>query len=313
MLGRLLPYGQLESAELEGRMAVTLPRVSQRSIALRKGAKKIAYHVAYHSESFRVKARSNQLKKARALPPVTSPFQDDAPPLLVLMVYRAKNCELVETFLRQVDTDADIRLWALDQVAPSLADQTFGCGPGLRFSNLNGLYNSMPVREDSWVVIADDDFLFVRGSLVGTINMMKRAGLSLAQPGQSLWGWWSTLFNVARPLMNARCTNYVEQGPIIVADPSFAQKIFPLPESDDMGWGIEAEWYCLKEEQMRMGIIDSCRVVHWNPNADSYEMEPELVRMNERLARSGVESIWQLQSSNGHWWKWQQSPPWKSR
>ena len=291
---------------------MTLPRVSQRNIALRKGAKKFAYQVSYHVEGLRVKARSKQLKRARASQSVALRAQSDAPPLLILMVYRAKNYELVETFLSQVNTDADVRLWALDQTVPSLADRTFGSGPGLRFSNLNELYNAEPIKEGSWVVIADDDFLFIKGNLLRTINIMKRADLSLAQPGQSLWGWWSALFIVARPFMNARDSNYVEQGPIVIADPSFAQKIFPLPESNDMGWGVEAEWYRMKEGQMRMGIVDACRVVHWYQNAESYAMAPELVRMDERLANSGVDNIWQLQSANGHWWKWQQSPPWKT-
>ncbi len=304
---------RLEPDSIAGSLKVTLPSVSPKSIALRIGVTKLVYQVSHHLETFRVKVRNTQLKRARSSLSVAHGLPGHAPPLLILMVYRAKNYELVEAFLRHVDTDADVRLWALDQIAPSLSRQTLGCGPGLRFPNLNELYNATPVKEGSWVVVADDDFLFIRGSLVDTINMMKRANLSLAQPGQSLWGWWSALFNVARPFMNARDTNYVEQGPLVIADPLFAQKIFPLPETNDMGWGIEAEWYRMKDENMRMGIVDACRVVHWNQNAESYAVAPEIIRMNERLASSGVDNIWQLQSVNGHWWRWQRTPTWKTR
>jgi hypothetical protein len=78
-----------------------------------------------------------------------------------------------------------------------------------------------------------------------------------------------------------------------------------------MGWGIEAEWYRTKEGRFRTGIIDDCRVVHWGRVADSYPAGPEMKRMHERLAISGIDSIWQLRSVNEYWWKWQQTPSWK--
>jgi hypothetical protein len=103
----------------------------------------------------------------------------------------------------------------------------------------------------------------------------------------------------------------VEQGPLIIADPNFAAKLLPLPEDNDMGWGIEAEWYRMKEGRLRTGIIDECRVVHCGQVAASYSSEPEMARMRERLAATGITSIWQLRSNNGYWWKWQSAPPWE--
>ena len=231
--------------------------------------------------------------------------------VLILMVYRANNVRLVQAILREVGPGADVRLWALDEVAPDLAGQTVGCGPGTRFAHFNFLYRSKGIEEGAWVVLADDDALFVKGSLTETIALMDRAGFALAQPSHSVLGWWTSLFNVARPFSLARDTNYVEQGPIVIIESSFAKEILPLPEDNDMGWGIEAEWYQAKQGRFRIGVIDACRVAHWSRNATSYPAGPEMVSMRRRLAAVGADNVWQLQTVNGHWWKWQQSPPWK--
>jgi hypothetical protein len=226
------------------------------------------------------------------------------------VIYRARNARLVKELLRQVDASADIRLWALDDVAPELSEHTIGVGPGTRFSNLNRLYSARPVNESAWLVVADDDVVFVKGSLAQSIRVMRMAKFSLAQPGQSWLGWWTSLFNVAKPFLVARDTDYVEQGPLLIVDPTFIKYVFPLPDMNDMGWGIEAEWFRAKEGNFRIGVIDSCRVVHWDRSATTYPTGPEMVAMRNRLARSGVDSVWQLQHVNGHWWNWQSSPSW---
>jgi hypothetical protein len=226
------------------------------------------------------------------------------------MVYRSRNAPLVQALLRQIDSAADVRLWALDKVAPELASRTAGCGAGTRFSNFNRLCEVKPIRDGSWVVLADDDVMFTKGNLAKTISFMKQAGFSLAQPSHSILGWWTSLFNIGRPLLIARDTNYVEQGPLLVVDPIFAKQILPLPEANDMGWGTEAQWYRAKEGRYRIGIIDACRVAHWGRNATDYVAEPEMKGMQERLTQSGIQSIWQLQTVNGYWWKWQRTPAW---
>lgn len=97
---------------------------------------------------------------------------------------------------------------------------TLGCGPGGRFDHLNWLYAARPVVRGTWVVVADDDVVFVRGDIPETIATMQAAGFNLAQPGQTLLGYWTHLFNVGRPLVRASDTNSVEIGPIFVADPA---------------------------------------------------------------------------------------------
>jgi hypothetical protein len=254
--------------------------------------------------------RGKLLKKITSAPESTNFALASDPPVLLLAVYRSRNASLVQALLRQVNTKAEIRLWALGEIAPELAAHTIGSGPGTRFANLNKLYEAKPIEPGSWVVIADDDVLFVRGSLTRTISIMKTAGLSLAQPSQSILGWWTSPFNVARPFLVARDSNYVEQGPLVVVDPEFAEIILPLTDENDMGWGIEAEWYRAKEGKYRIGVIDDCRVAHCARAGATYPGGPEKRSMNARLHKAGIGSLYQLQSVNGYWWRWQRTPSW---
>ena len=291
-------------------MVVTLPKRSAPRVLLNDFLRKALTNVSIVLDPLRSVVRDRLQRKALAPPESIDLALNNDPPVLVLMVYRAKNAQIVKAFIRQVNSNADVRLWALDAIAPELEEQTVGSGPGSRFSNFNRLYNAKPIEEGSWVVLADDDVFFVRGSLTRTISIMKQGGLSLAQPSQSILGWWTFPFNVARPLLVARDTNYVEQGPLLVVDPLFAKLILPLPDEGDMGWGIEAEWYRAKEGRYRIGVIDDCRVVHCARAGSTYSFGPETRRMVERFRKADVDSLLQLQSVNGYWWKWQRTPSW---
>jgi hypothetical protein len=160
-------------------------------------------------------------------------------------------------------------------------------------------------------VLADDDVFFRKGGIIRMIELMKRANLALAQPSQSALGWWTDLFSLTRPFVRVRDTNCVEQGPLIIASAAFAEKMLPLPEVTDMAWGIEADWYRIKEGTYRIGIVDSCQVIHVGRVAMSYDTEPQMKAMRDRLSNSGVRSIWQLRTINHYWWMWQHSPSWR--
>jgi hypothetical protein len=201
-------------------------------------------------------------------------------------------------------------LWALEEVAPELAELTVGSGPGGRFDNLNLLYEARLVAEGSWLVVADDDVVFVRGDVTKLIQTMMEAGLNLVQPGQSLLGQWTHLVSLGRPLAIARDTNHVEIGPLFVADPQFSKEILPFPRNAGMGWGVEADWHRIKSNRYRIGVIDACRVLHLGVFG-TYPAGPESERMAERLAAANVASIWQLRTSNRLWWRWQRNPPWR--
>lgn len=287
---------------------VTLPRHSPRRDQFRQSLAEVLGDVSTVSDPLRSRLRDKSFARNTSLQQVET--EEEPPSVVILMVYRASNARIVRKLLSQIDSNADVRLWALDEIVPELADRTLGCGPGTRFSLINGLYSAKTIKEDSWVAISDDDIFFSKGGLTRTIMMAKRAGFSLAQPGQSILGWWTDTFSISRPMVRARNTNVVAQGPLIIADSEFSKLILPLPEGSDMGWGIEAEWYRLSEARFRIGIIDECRVVHCGEVAHSYATEPEVERMQKRLSDSKIDDIWQLRSVNKYWFTWQPTPPW---
>ena len=284
---------------------VALPRRTELGNRLRAYGIAAVCKLTATCEPLRAPIRKKLLARALLSSPKVSPV-----PVVLLLVYRVKNVAQVRDLLQQVGPGTDVRLWALDEVADDLAGLTLGCGPGGRFDNLNLLYEARPVAEGSWLVVADDDVGFVRGDVTELIQAMMKAGLSLAQPGQSLLGWWTQPLSLSRPFVMATDTNHVEIGPLFAADPQFSKVIVPFPRNAGMGWGVEADWYRLKSDRYRIGVIDRCRVLHLSP-AHSYPVGPEAERMAERLAAANVTSIWQLRSCNRRWWRWQPTPPWK--
>lgn len=289
---------------------MTFPKRSRTNVFLRLALRKCLIIVSTLIDPVRLRIRRRLLRNASMeLPQADWEWFGDQH-LVFLMVYRTRNAHIAKAMLEQLPSNADVRLWALDEVAQELAAATVGVGPGSRFSNLNKLYYSRPIHPGAWVVLSDDDAIFVKGTLCNTVKIMTGAGFSLAQPCHSILGWWTSLFNIGRPLLKARDTNYVEQGPVLIADSSFSKSMFPLPDDGDMGWGVEAEWYGMKPHHFRFGVVDCCRIVHWDRNAVSYQAKPEMLKMKERLSKSGLDNIWQLQTVNAHWWTWQKSPKW---
>ncbi len=162
-----------------------LPHRSTLGNLIRFVATGVLVRIANLSEPVRSKIRGRELARASD---ISSSRDADrsGPPVLVLMVYRARNVATVQILLRQLGTHAEVRLWALDEVAPELASNTLGFGPGPRFVHLNWLYGARPVAEDSWLVVADDDVFFFGGGLTTMVALMGRGGFSLAQPGHSM-------------------------------------------------------------------------------------------------------------------------------
>jgi hypothetical protein len=266
-----------------------------------------AGRLARGTEPVRSRIRTNALACIAAQATRTDPI-----PVVLLLVYRARNTEFVQLLLKQVPVDTDVRLWALDEITPELKHLTLGSGPGARFNHLNSLYEARSVAEGSWLVVADDDVVFVRGNLDRTIQLMEQAGFALAEPGQSPLGFWTQIYNLGRPFVVASDANLVEIGPLFIANPAFSQEILPFPADDGMGWGTEAYWYRIKQDRYRIGIIDACRMIHLR-RSGAYATAPEMKRLEERLAEANVDNIWRLRTRNERWWRWQPNPPWQER
>ena len=107
----------------------------------------------------------------------------DAPASLI-GVYRRANAPHVRALVDPALAQGwRIAWWALDEVADELAEHTVGCGPGEKFPLLNEIVDRARV-DDGWIVAADDDVAFVRGSTPELLAVCVAAGFALAQPAQ---------------------------------------------------------------------------------------------------------------------------------
>lgn len=236
--------------------------------------------------------------QGRQAPPV-------AYPLVLAMVYRSENVPVLDAFLRQCPANTDVRLWSLDQRAP-LPDVSVGSGPGLKFDLVNRLLSSAPIAEDAWVVVADDDVLFSRGSLAGFLRECQRAGLDIAQPGHSAGSHFTHRVTVARPWARVTMTRFVEIGPIFAVAPARRAEFVPFPDVG-MGYGLELQWARSTARGTRLGVVDRCRVMHLAPVGRSYSMDEEMSRALANIPGRQID-FEELNQPVGTWYRWQRSP-----
>lgn len=226
-------------------------------------------------------------------------------------VYRRDNAQAVDRLAHDVSKDR-VALWALDDESPRLQRHTLGRGPGLRFALLNRLVESLALGPDAWLVIADDDVRFVRGSLAATVGLARAAGLDLCQPSHSRWSYLNWEVTRHHPGSLVRLCRFVEQGPLLVLSPEARRSLIPLPEDMGMGWGVEAVWASRLE--LRAGIVDAVTVMHERPVGQGGYDKTEQWQQAEALRRDlGWDSWEQMQRVDGTWWAWQPRPPWRRR
>ena len=234
------------------------------------------------------------------------------PPVTALCIYRARNAAEVERLLLDVmPTATDVRLWALDEVAPTLAGRTVGCGPGGKFPLLNRLVAAAHLPVDRYLAVLDDDVRFVRGDLGVLLDRAIAADLQLVQPAHARRSHSSHPITRRRPLSCVRLTTFVEIGPVFLVAPPARERIVPFPEDEGMGWGLELRWSALRSDGMRLGIVDDVSVRHLTPPTDSYDATDERKRVAKLLAAMGVTSMRDLQSTLATWRRWQPRPPWR--
>jgi hypothetical protein len=216
-------------------------------------------------------------------------------------VYRRRNARVIEAFLKQCPSNAEVRLWALDG-ATDFSPVTIGRGPGGKFKLINELVHARPVDDDAWLVVADDDIVFSVGNLERFLSYCQRANLDLAQPSHSVASYYSHPFTVSRPWSRVRLTGFVECGPLFAVSPTSRRRVFPFYDAG-MGWGIEAAWNDLMGHGVRLGIVDACRMVHLSPVGQDYSEEEEERRV---LATYGTRP--RLKTVQGTWYRWHKAP-----
>jgi hypothetical protein len=246
------------------------------------------------------RARRAALTAVQVLDP--SRFAAEAAPASaavgVVGVYRARNLAIVRDLVAACPPGWVIRLWSLDaDPPPDLVDVTVGTGPGTRFALLNRLADAIPpaARRDA-LVVTDDDVRFVVGDPSRLVGTGLRLGLDLYQPAHVALTTGSWTFVRKRPLVLARETGFVEQGPLFVLSGPAQPVLLPLPEDAGMAWGVEAGWWrACREAGLRQGIVDAVDVRHLGSVAAAYDRGEQEERLRRALRAAGISDMSDIQ------------------
>lgn len=183
----------------------------------------------------------------------------------------------------------DIHLWALESIRSSVASYTRGSGALGKFEALNRL---LPRAADSDLVLfVDDDVAFPADFLPRYAAIVAELGADLAQPALTADSHHSYPITLERQGAWARTTNFVEIGPVVSMSRAFLDLVSPFPESNPMGWGLEAHWAKVARERgMTLAIVDACPVEHRvRPIARRYDVGEAAERMGRFLAENGLD------------------------
>jgi glycosyltransferase involved in cell wall biosynthesis len=231
--------------------------------------------------------------------------------VLLLSVYRGDNAAHVGVLVNEARARGwDIRLWALDHRTPPLASHTVGTGSGAKFPLLNRLVAGQDLEQWDWIVVADDDFVLTGGSIAELLAVAAAADLDLVQAAHTELSHRDNEITVRRPLVVARRTSYVENGPIFAVRQPWAGRVLPFGDEHLMGWGIELDWVDLMAEGAVLGIIDGIALRHLGPVGKAYAKREEADRLRQLAAARGLPSLHDLQQTLDTWRTWQRQPPW---
>lgn len=214
----------------------------------------------------------------------------DGAGVAVIGVYRTANVGRVCAALRDLPDGVEVRLWALDAVAPALAAATAGHGPGIRCALLNRLIRTLPPGAAARaLVLLDDDVEFVVGDLGRLVATGDLHQLDLWQPAHTATSHASFGFVRRRWLSVVRTTSFVEQGPVVVLSDRAQQALLPLPEDLGMAWGVEMRWATSAERAgLRLGILDAAGLRHVTPGGAAYDRDEQEQVLAAELASAGL-------------------------
>jgi len=230
------------------------------------------------------------------------------PPVALVAVYRRRFAAHVAALDASVPGGRSA-FWALDEPDHRLAAATVGRGPGERLALLNRLAASLDLGEAEWLLVADDDVRFKRGSPTELARAAAHWALDLSQPAHAWDSHVSVRYTRRRMLTVARRTGWVEQGPILLLSPVARRLVLPFPSGVRWpAWGIEAQWSRMEREGLRLGIVDAVTMVHLQDvNASGYSLDEARRQRRELLRGAGFSSEAELRVDRERWRPW--APP----
>jgi hypothetical protein len=220
----------------------------------------------------------------------------------LVAVYRARHAERLRRLVQQLNADATVRLWCLDEPPAQLRDVTHG--PGVRFKLLNSLIETIPrAQRRDCLVLSDDDYFFLVGSLPQLVIAGQVFGLDLWQPAHARSSSISYPFVRRRVTTVVRRTTFVEQGPVVALSARAQDALLPLPEDLGMGWGAEVRWAdVVRDQRLRLGIVDALAIHHLA--SESYDKSAQLHQLQAVLDEAGIASLDDIQQecSRSRFW-----------
>lgn len=228
----------------------------------------------------------------------------------VVLIYRSKNATVVSALLNQLPDQADVRLWALDNISPLLVEHTVGQGHGAKFELICRLVEHRPIPEEDYLIVADDDVILVDQTIDRFLSIMQDGRIGVAQPCHDVSSWITHTFVYGRPLRRATLSDFVEIGPLFAISPEWISRVLETFKNAGMGWGIEVRWFALTRQGLRLALADSCRLVHLAEPGTGYDQEVEQLRLSTILEANGVDNLQDLFRRRDRWMVWQRTPPW---
>jgi len=211
------------------------------------------------------------------------------------------------------DEGWEVHLWALDSISPRLQGFTRGHGAGGKFELLQHLLNEFPPPRMSWVALADDDFIFRRGTLIDLLAIARDAGLDLSQPAHRRFVNIAHHITLVRPRIVARRTHFVEIGPLVVMSPRGQAALLPFPLAK-MGWGLEALWSRASLDRLiTLGIVDAVTIEHRGQIGAHYDTLAALAEQDRFLYRAGLASLSDVHTTISMWRRHGRRPNWTAR
>jgi hypothetical protein len=165
-------------------------------------------------------------------------------------------------------------------------------------------------RAAAWTVVADDDVHFTRGDVVRFVRRAEQAGFDLAQPARARGTHLSHGITVAPRFSRARETTFIESGPLWAVGPHFRDRVLPFSTERGMGWGVEIDWFDLRTEGCRLGVVDETQVEHLGKTAQDYDDTEIRRRMLEELEAHGHPRWAGMRETLAVWRPWRRMPPW---
>ena len=234
------------------------------------------------------------------------------PGVTLVSVYRRRNADNVRRLVSSLGSDSEVRLHALDEPAPGLADLTVSTGPGMRMDLIADLLAGRDVARGRPVVIADDDVRFVqREGLQRFLTACDVGGLDIAMPAHHESSVHTFRVTRRRPWRTARLTSFVEVGPLVWLSTTALDEVLPFPPGSGMGWGVDVRWSVKGAGVLRLAVVDATPVRHLGAVGAAYGVD-EAREQSDRMAASvGVDSAYDLAHDLGPVWRaWRRRPPW---